>query len=384
VGVSSIEYRPGGRAAIPNSELRIPNLASCARYNVLPDMADYSHCNPLVAPDAVASWLGAVPKPIAVTGGTGFVGSHLVDTLCAAGVEPRVLVRNPDNPRWIGEAPVAWCEGSLGDSDALKRLVHGAGTVIHLAGVVRAGRSVDFDRGNRLGTSNLVAAMAEAAPSARLVHVSSLAAAGPSPQPEGVGPEVEPAPISWYGQSKHAAEIEARALPGGGWWTIVRPPAVYGPRDTDVFEFFRMASRGLIALPGGERWLSVVWVGDVVRSILAAAAGDPFQVYHIGEPEPVLLDELLAELCRAGGVTARRVTIPPKLVRAVGAVGSALQRIGWRRLALTGDKTREILARHWTARTAESMHALGIRRVTLFADGAATTWIWYRERGWLN
>jgi nucleoside-diphosphate-sugar epimerase len=279
---------------------------------------------------------------------------------------------------------VDWCEGSLGDLKALKRLVSGAGTVVHLAGVVRAGRAVDFDRGNRDGTAHLVAAMGEAAPSARLIHVSSLAAAGPSPRPGGVGPEVEPAPISWYGQSKLAAELEARALAGDGWWTIVRPPAIYGPRDTDVFEFFRMASRGLIAMPGGERWLSVAWVGDIVRSILAAAAGAPGRIYHVGEPEPILLDELLAELCRAGGVSARMVTIPPTLVRAVGAVGSGLQRIGWRRLALTGDKTRELLARHWTAKTADSMESLGVRGATTFADGASVTWGWYRERGWLS
>jgi nucleoside-diphosphate-sugar epimerase len=347
-------------------------------------MTDYSHTDPLVAPEAVSEWLEVMPKPIAVTGGTGFVGSHLVDTLCAAGITPRVLVRDPDAPRWIGGAPVTWREGSLGDPDALKRLVEGAGTVLHLAGVVRAGRAADFDRGNRIGTANLVAAMAEVAPSARLIHVSSLAAAGPSPQPEGVGPEIEPAPISWYGQSKLAAELEARALGDDAWWTIVRPPAIYGPRDTDVFEFFRMASRGLIALPGGERWLSVAWVGDVVRSILAAAAGDRGRIYHIGEPEPVLLDGLLAELCQAGGVTARMLTIPPKLVRAVGAVGSGLQRIGWRRLALTGDKTRELLARHWTAKTEDSMDILGVRGVTLFAVGAATTWAWYREHGWLR
>jgi len=347
-------------------------------------MTDYSHTNPLVDPAAVSGWLEAIPKPIAITGGTGFVGSHLVDTLCAAGVEPRVLVRDADHPRWIGDAPVVWCKGSLGDADSLARLVDGAGTVLHLAGVVRAGRAADFDRGNRVGTANLMAAMAEAAASARLVHVSSLAAAGPSPQPEGVGPEVEPAPISWYGQSKLAAELEARSRGGDGWWTIVRPPAIYGPRDTDVFEFFRMARRGLIALPAGERWLSVAWVGDVVQSIVAAAAGEAGRIYHIGESEPVLLDRLLEEICEAGGVTARMVTVPPRLVSAIGAVGSALQRVGWRRLALTGDKTRELLARHWTAQTVESMEILGVRAVTSFAEGAATTWDWYRERGWLK
>jgi len=347
-------------------------------------MQDYSHANPLVPPEAVSSWLDGVAKPIAVTGGTGFVGSHLVDTLCAAGLEPRVLVRNPDAPRWIADAPVRWIPGSLSDTASLQRLVEGAGTVFHMAGVLRAGREIDFDTGNRVGTSNVVSAMREVAGSARLVHVSSLAGAGPSPTPDGIGPEVEPAPISWYGRSKLGAELEAQAWEGDGGWVVLRPPAIYGPRDSDVFEFFRMASRGLVALPGGERWLTVAWVGDVVRSILAATAAKTGSLYHLGEPDPLLLDDLIAKLCDAGGVRAQVVRVPPALVSGAGAIGSALQRLGWRRLALTSDKSRELLARHWTARTADSLEALGISASTPFHEGAAEAWLWYRNQGWLR
>jgi nucleoside-diphosphate-sugar epimerase len=345
-------------------------------------MQDFSHTNPLVPPEAVREWLDAIPKPIAITGGTGFVGSHLVDTLCAAGVEPRVLVRNPDAPRWIGDAPVQWVTGALDDTEALRRLVSGAGTVFHLAGVLRAGHEREFDVGNRLGTANVVSAVEEVAASARLVHVSSLAAVGPSRVPSGVGPEVDPAPVSGYGRSKLGAELEVRR--SAGWWTIVRPPAIYGPRDTDVLEFFRMASRGLVALPGGERWLTVAWVGDIVRSTVAAAAGEPGTLFHLGSTDPVRLDGLIEALCDAGGVRARIVHLPPGLVTGAGAMGSALQRLGWRRLALTLDKSRELLARHWTARTADSLQALGVAETTPWAEGAVATWSWYRERGWLS
>jgi nucleoside-diphosphate-sugar epimerase len=346
-------------------------------------MTDYSHTNPLVAPDEVRFWLNALPQPIAITGGTGFVGSHLVDTLCAAGIEPRVLVRNPNRPRWIADAPVRWIAGSLADPESLRRLVDGAATVIHLAGVLRAGRQQDFDAGNRLGTENLVDVMTEAASSARLIHVSSLAAAGPSPDPDGVGPEVEPTPISWYGRSKLDAEREARRWNGDGGWVILRPPAIYGPRDTDVFEFFRMANRGVVALPAGERWLTVAWVGDVVRAILASRTTKS-GLYHLGEPDPLRLDDLIATLCEAGGVRARVVSIPPIFVSGAGAVGSGLQKVGLRRIALTSDKSRELLARHWTARTADSLETLGIKSYTRFSDGSAETWKWYRNQGWLR
>lgn len=349
-----------------------------------PDMTDFSHTNPLVPPEAVARWLETLPQPIAVTGGTGFVGSHLVDTLCAAGITPRVLVRDPLSPRWIGGRPVEWLHGSLEGAGALQRLVAGAGTVFHLAGVVRAGSEMEFDRGNRGGTAVLVDALLEAAPEARLIHVSSLAAVGPSAEPSGVGPEAEPAPISWYGRSKLAAESEVRRLGEDFRWTIVRPPAIYGPRDTDVFEFFRMAGRGLVVLPAGERWVTVAWAGDVVRGAIAAAAGRPRRVFHLGEPDPMPLETLISDLCGAGDVHCRILHIPPFVVTGAGAIGSALHRVGWHRMPLTGDKARELLARHWTARTADSMSELGIDRLTGFADGAARSWMWYRDQGWLG
>ena len=346
---------------------------------------DYSPAAPLVDPLEVAAWLGALARPIAITGGTGFVGSHLVDTLCGAGLRPRVLVRDRAHPRWIGEAPVDWVEGDLENGAALRTLVRDAGTVLHLAGVVRAGRAADFDRGNRVGTANLVAAVAEAAPAARLVHVSSLAAVGPSAAPKGVAPGDPPAPVSAYGRSKLAAEGAVSELGETGWWCVLRPPAVFGPRDTDVLEFFRMASRGVGLVPAGERWLTVVYVADVVRAVLAAAAaGFPGETYHLGEPSPTRLEDLLNALATAGGCRLRVVPLPAFAVAAAGAVGSGLQRLGWGRLPLTRDKARELLARHWTAQTAGSQEALGLGPGVPFTEAAAATWRWYRNRGWLG
>jgi nucleoside-diphosphate-sugar epimerase len=296
-----------------------------------------------------------------------------------------VLVRDPAAPRWIAGAPVEWVPGDLGGDAALRRLVDGAGTIFHLAGVLRAGREADFDRGNRGGTANLVRAIAASAPEARLVHVSSLAAAGPSPDPQGVGPECEPAPISWYGRSKLAAERAVSDLGDRRDWSIIRPPAVYGPRDTDIFEFFRMAARGVVAVPSGERWLTLAWVGDVVRSAIAAAAS-PCQrsVFHVGDLEPLRLEDLVSMLSEAGGLRARTVRLPAALITGAGLLGSTLQRLGWRRVALTADKGRELLARHWTSHTASSLEALGVDELMPFNLGAASTWSWYRARGWVR
>ena len=347
--------------------------------------SDFSPSNPLVSPSDVSEWLDDVPKPIALTGGTGFVGSHLVDTLCAAGLSPRVLVRDAAKPRWIGGVDAELVEGSLEDTGSLERLVEGAGTVIHLAGVLRAAREIDFDRGNRGGAANLVGAIGRTAPNARLIHVSSLAATGPSNDPEGKSPDDPATPISAYGRSKLAGEREVAALGDSRWWCVLRPPAVYGPRDTDILEFFKMASRGLAAIPAGERWLTMAYVGDVVRAILAAApAGAHGRIYHLGERSPQKLERIFELLAAGAGSRVRVIRVPPVVIKAAGLAGSSLQRLGWRRMPLTVDKSTELLARHWTARTAASLDALGLGEGTLFEQGAESTWRWYRLIGWVR
>jgi uncharacterized protein YbjT (DUF2867 family) len=145
-----------------------------------------------------------------------------------------------------------------------------------------------------------------------------------------------------------------------------------------------MARRGVVAVPAGERWLTVAWVGDVVASILAAAGGRTGGIFHIGEPNPLRLEDLVSTLCEAGGARARVVQLPAALVSAAGTAGSALQRLGLRRIALTSDKSRELLARHWTARTTDSLNSLGITIWKPFREGAEITWDWYRKSGWLR
>ncbi len=342
--------------------------------------------SPLVPARTVREWLGSIEPPVAVTGGTGFVGSHLVDTLAEAGFRPRVLVRNPENPRWIAGAGVEWIPGGLGDAAALRRLVTGARTVLHLAGVVRAGHASVFDEANRAGTERLARAVLEAAePVARFVLVSSLAAAGPSADIEGVGPDDPPRPFSAYGRSKLGGEEAVRRVLDGRRWVILRPPAIYGPRDVDILQFFKLTALGIVPLPAGDRWITIAHVADVVRAVLAAAAGGvDGEVLHLGEPRPYRLQAMVRLMAEAGGVRARVVPVPAVAVRALGAGGTLLQRLGMRGVAMTSDKARELLARHWTSQTAQSLERLGVGEGIPFFEGAAGTWAWYRANGWVR
>lgn len=337
---------------------------------------------PQITDEELAGWTSHLAGPVAVTGATGFIGVNLVEALVRASLRPRVLVRELSRlPAELAPAvePVV---GDLHDRGALQELLRGAATVLHLAGLVRARGEGAFDRANRVGTSNLVEGLAAAAPEARLVHLSSLAAAGPSRDPGGRAPEDEPAPISAYGRSKLAGELAVRRHPGP--WVVVRPPAVYGPRDIDILQFFRLAARGVVPIPAGERFVTVVHVADVVRAVLAAAAGaGTGRVLHLGEPSPRRITELVAAIAAAGGLRARLLPLPAWVLKVAGRAGDVLQGLGFRRIAMTSDKAGELLARHWSARTAESIEVLGLAGYVPFDLGAASTWEWYRRRGWV-
>src|SRR5690242_13818617 len=184
---------------------------------------------------------------LAVTGGTGFVGGTLINLARREGHQIRALTRRPQ-PAHEG---VTWIEGSLGQDDALAELVASADAVIHVAGVVNAPDRAGFVAGNVDGTQAIVEA-AEAAGVRRFVHVSSLAAREPQ--------------LSDYGWSKAEAE---RVVEGSGLdWTMVRPPAIYGPGDMEMRELFRLAKRGFAFTPPAGR-LSVIEVSDLGRLLLA-------------------------------------------------------------------------------------------------------------------
>ncbi|MGH6614840.1 NAD-dependent epimerase/dehydratase family protein [Sphingomonas sp.] len=193
---------------------------------------------------------------IAITGGTGFVGGTLIDLALAAGHQVRALARR-DQPARDG---LTWIAGSLEDTDALAALAAGADAVVHVAGVVNAATPDDFARGNVEGTANMLAA-ASSLGVRRFVHVSSLSAREPQ--------------LSVYGHSKERAE--AAVLESDLDWTIVRPPAVYGPGDMDMRDMFRMAKRGIALLPPPGK-ISLIEVSDLARLLLALVSHDPGRI----------------------------------------------------------------------------------------------------------
>jgi nucleoside-diphosphate-sugar epimerase len=255
--------------------------------------------------------------------------------------------------------------------------------VFHVAGAVAARSAGDFMRTNRDGAARIARAAARAGV-ARFVLVSSLAATGPSQPQATVDERTPPRPVTEYGRSKLAGEQAVRET--GVPLTVVRPPAVYGPRDRAFLTAFRAAARGLLPLPGdGRRRITLVHVRDLAQALIAAASCDRTlgRTYHAGNPEPVTQQELAAGIGRALGRPVRTLTLPGRIVRPLLTLSGVLARLAGGVPLLDGDKANELLAPGWVCSSEALRVDAGWRPAIPLAAGLVETAASYRELGWL-
>lgn len=320
---------------------------------------------------------------VAVTGGTGFVGSHLVSALLARGERVRCLVRAEAGARRVAEQGAEPVRGDLADGEALGRLVAGAAVVYHVAGVVAARDEAAFLRTNRDGVPAVAAAMRRAG-AGRFLLVSSLAATGPTVPGRPLDESAAPHPVTAYGRSKLEGEEAARA--SGLLWTIVRPCTVYGPRDRELLRLFRLARRGVVPLLGdGRQELSLVLAADLAEALVAAADAPSTagRVYHAAHEETLTQRELAQAIGRAVGRRTRLVSLPRPVVRAALAVFGAAARWTGTASVLDPMKAPELLAPAWTCRSEALRQDAGWRARTPHAEGLRQTAEWYAREGWL-
>ena len=318
-------------------------------------------------------------RTVLVTGGTGFVGSHLVEALLRRGLDVTCLVRDPRRLRWLEGLKVRLVTGDCSEPASLAAAVRSAAVVYHVAGLTKTYRTRDYYAVNQTGTRNLLEACEQHAPGLKkFVLVSSLAAAGPSP---GSGP------VSDYGRSKLLAEQEALRFRERFPVVIVRPSAVYGPRDTDVFELFQWASRGLIIdLRGGERFLSWCHVEDLAEALILAgeqpvASGS---IYCIAEDRIYATTEFHQALLRTGGVRARVLKVPIWMGYVIGALSEAAGYLRGKATIMSRQKVREAVQRSWTCDLSASRSDLGFTARIPLEQGLERTWKWYRDQGWVR
>ena len=343
-----------------------------------------AHTTLLGPSTAATSYMIAV-----VTGSSGFIGSHLVDALLARGATVRALMREGSaldalDPR-VERSTV-----DLLDSRSVREAAawDGATHVFHLAGVTKRRTLAQFRDGNVVPTANVLAAAVARGGSAppRVVLVSSQAAAGPAVAAERpVREDDPPRPIEAYGQSKLEAEQATRLYEGSLPITIVRPAAVYGPRDRDFLRAFRLATRtvALHAVPQGHSF-SIVHVADAVDALLLAAQSPAAagRTYFVANESPITWRELYEEMARAAGVTPRlHLQIPLGAIVLAGMVGDVVSAFtGWQSLA-NRNKTRLARPKWWLCAATRARDELGWFPTRPLQQGIRETYLWYLQAG---
>jgi len=325
---------------------------------------------------------------ILVTGATGFVGRHVAAALAARGHGLRCLVRDPTRAGHLAEAGHTLCPGRLLDGDSLREAARGVDGVVHVAGLVRARSFAELRRVNAEGAARIArVARQEAAPGARFLLVSSQAAAGPSVPGSSRREDDPPGPVSWYGWSKLLGErAVGRVFGPRGPLTVVRPPAVYGPHDRDIFEGFAAARRGVRLRVGSRRRdISLVHVEDLAVGIADAfeAPAAEGRTYFLSNPRPETLELLLARIARAVGRRGLRLTVPEPVVWAAAVLVEEVSRLRGRVPTFSRDKAREFLAQGWACDPSRARTDLGWEARIDLDQGLAGTAAWYRERGWM-
>ncbi len=319
---------------------------------------------------------------ILVTGGTGFIGSHLVETLCGSGEAVRCLVRPGRRSRSL-PAAVEIAEGNLATGGGLDEALRGADAIIHLAGVTKALAVSEYYTGNPRATEALVRAVKGR--SLRFVHVSSLAAIGPSTGNVPVLEDDDPHPLTHYGRSKLEAERVVRDLLPEA--VIVRPPVVYGPRDTDVFQLLKSISKGLVLeIAGGERWFSAIYVRDLVDGILAAlrSPAAPGRTYFLTHGKPASWSELASVAAAIMNRRHRVVRVPAAVAYGVGFGAELWARLTGRPGIVSREKIREAQCEAWICDHRRAAAELHFRAATPLAEGLGKSLAWYKEAGWLT
>jgi nucleoside-diphosphate-sugar epimerase len=323
---------------------------------------------------------------ILVTGASGFLGGHVTELLTARGDRVRALVRTTSRREHLsGLENVDFFEGDIENLDRMRQAVDGVDAVVHCAGIVKARSTDDFFTANVGGTSNLVEA-ARRVPLKRFVYVSSLEACGPSADGKPV-PVDQENPVTAYGRSKLAAEKVVLAAKDDMPVVLLRPGAIYGPRDGEILEAFKAIRRGVLPLiDGGEAMGMWVYATDCAEACVRAidVDGPSGRTYFVDDGcGPLPAKQMLADAERAMGTRAiLRASLPIPILMTLARGIEAFGRVTNRPVMLTREKAN-MLIQDWVCSSEVTRRELGWEPKVPWSAGVERAVQWYRKSGWL-
>ena len=324
---------------------------------------------------------------VLITGASGFIGSFITEELVKQGHTVYALVMSKDPLRWIADLNVKCIFGDLRKPEVLKNILKETDYIYHLAGITKAVRKKDFYEVNFNGTRNLVETVLKSgAEIKRFLYVSSQSAAGPSRSLEPVKENDPPHPISEYGKSKLAAENYLNSVRKKLPVTIIRPAAVYGPRDRDILRFFKTVKWGIIPRIGySERYLSLIHVRDLVDGVIRAAGLKKTlgRTYFLANPMPYSWDDVAKTILNVMGKKGVRIVIPEALLSGAAAIGQAVSAVRRKPPVINKFKFSEIKQYFWICSPRKAERDFGFKTHIALDEGLRETLEWYVQNQWL-
>lgn len=326
-------------------------------------------------------------KIAVVTGGTGFVGSHLVDLLLNKNFEVRCITRKTSSLKWLDGKDVKIYNTGLFDKENLKEVLRDSNYLFHVAGVVRSKNKEGFYKGNVDTTKNLLEATLEVNPKIeKIIIVSSLTATGPSLDGKPVNEETVPNPITTYGKSKLAEEKLAQGFMDKLPITICRAPAIYGERETDIYAMFQGFQKGIMTLVGfNNKKLSLIQGRDFVHGLYLAAINEKStgEIYFISSEEIYDWNIISDSMEKALSKKALRIRIPHFLIYGIGAVSHFANFFTSKPATFNLEKAKDFVQENWTCDITKAKEQLGYTQQISLDEGMKSTVDWYREEKWL-
>jgi nucleoside-diphosphate-sugar epimerase len=316
-----------------------------------------------------------------VTGATGFIGSHLVDALIKRGYTVTCLARKTSNLKWIEHLDIKYTFCDLADIESYRDKIDNYDYVFHLAGLTKAVSGKDFFSANAENTKKLLEIIADRnSKIKRFIFLSSLAAVGPSGDGNPISEDLPPKPVSMYGKSKLEGENAVMGYKDRIPITIIRSPAVYGPRDSDFLLLFKLINKG-ISPYWGKCYYSLLYVEDLVQGIILSAEKHESEgkVFFLSNGMLYSNEDIVREISLVLNSKVIRLKLPRSIMHFLAFIVEKLNKKG----IMNRDKVKELYYSNWTCDATQAKEELGFNAKITLREGIKWTADWYKIHQWL-
>jgi dihydroflavonol-4-reductase len=324
---------------------------------------------------------------VLVTGATGFVGSHLTDYLLSLNCKVHCTVRNSSNLQWIDTNKLTLHNSDLSDPDALREAIENTEYVFHCAGLTKAKTRNEYFLSNAEACKKLYQACAKFGKKLKsIVHLSSLAATGPTSLDKPVDESSECKPITFYGKSKLAGEKIAQDFSKSLPIVILRPPVVYGPRETDFYNYLKTISKGWNPVVGRvRRELSLIYVTDLVHAMVKATSRPPSDenIFFITDGDYHQWHDVAKVAMSQLNVKAKTIVIPENIFRPAAFLMELFTLKSSQPALLNRQKVKEVCEQSWTASSSKFFNEYFFQPQYDLKMGLEKTVEWYKNNSWL-